>query len=239
MCTVLFIPKGNSYFLASLRDENPGRLKAFTPHIQLMDGLEILSPVDALAGGTWIGINGLGNAIVLLNGAFENHERKKNYGRSRGLIVKEMLGSVNTMLAWGLMGLQDIEPCTLIVFFCGNLYQLTWDGQQKHELKLPNGQCHIWSSSTLYDKNAKQYRSELFEQWAKSNTIISYKSVLDFFESYTEDMNGFIMNRNETIKTLSYSFVEIGKQGCVMHYHDFIANEVAIKELAFKIKTGY
>ena len=93
MCTVVFIPKGDKYFFASLRDESPLRPRAAVPTIYKEGDAVILSPIDAMAGGTWLGVTASGSIIILLNGGFKKHERKTNYRKSRGLIVTELLAS--------------------------------------------------------------------------------------------------------------------------------------------------
>jgi uncharacterized protein with NRDE domain len=90
MCTVVYIPNNNgtSYF-ASLRDESPLRPKASIPKINDENEIKFLSPVDAYAGGTWIGVNDYNNVIILLNGAFENHKRRSFYRKSTKILQKD------------------------------------------------------------------------------------------------------------------------------------------------------
>jgi uncharacterized protein with NRDE domain len=46
--------------------------------------------------------------------------------------------------------------------------------------------------------------------------------VLNFFKSYTDNYNGFLMNRGEKIKTLSYSFIEFYPgESARIDYYDF------------------
>ena len=93
MCTVLFIPNKISNYFVSLRDESPMRTKALLPLIVTKNKINFLSPIDPVAGGTWIGTNEFGNTIVLLNGGFKSHQKKNNYRKSRGLIVAELLAN--------------------------------------------------------------------------------------------------------------------------------------------------
>ena len=93
MCTVVFIPANKKIFFASVRDESPLREKAIVPIISTIGNVSFLSPKDPVAGGTWIGANDQGNIIILLNGGFENHQRKNCYRKSRGIIVSELLAT--------------------------------------------------------------------------------------------------------------------------------------------------
>lgn len=209
MCTVVFIPNENKHYFASLRDESPKRPKAIVPQLYETKEVNYLMPKDALAGGTWIGINQFKNVIILLNGGFENHIKKDSYPLSRGKIVSALLLSAVPVVDWQQMDLNTVEPFTLIVWSGNNLFELVWDGNEKHQKKLDISASHIWSSSTLYDKQAKINRAVLFQNWIATNLPITKHSLLDFFQSKTDLENGFLINRNERLKTLSYSFVEL------------------------------
>ncbi len=175
-----------------------------------------------MAGGTWIGVNNAGNVISLLNGAFENHQRKSYYRKSRGLIVSELLVSEVPVVEWNLIDMEDIEPFTLIVWSDNNLFQLVWDGTERHRIWLDETLPYIWSSSTLYNSDAKAKREELFQNWIAMNPPVSKLSLLNFFKTYTNAENGFMMNRNETTKTLSFSFITlIENNRAAMSYYDF------------------
>lgn len=240
MCTVVFIPKGNRYFFASLRDESPSRPKAVVPDIYKERDAVVLSPIDAMAGGTWLGATESGSVIILLNGAFEKHERKTNYRKSRGLIVTELLASNLPVVNWNLMDMQAVEPYTLVVWNEGNLFQLVWDGEDKHSVKLKVNQPYIWSSATLYNSQARMHRSELFQQWMGMNMPVSSLSVFNFFKSYAESENGFLMNRNEQTKTLSYTFIELQIDDSVeMQYHDILSDTYHDKKIWLNSSTKY
>lgn len=231
MCTVVFIPKGNKYFFASLRDESPLRPVALAPCIKKGD-TNVLSPVDAKGGGTWLGVTAAGTVIILLNGGFEKHTCTKNYRKSRGLIVTELLRSNSPVESWNSMDMNGIEPYTLVVMNEGTLFQLVWDGNNKHGVRLRSNEPHIWSSATLYDQQASQYRSQLFHQWMGMNIPVSSHSLLDFFKSFTDSENGFLMNRADRIKTLSYSFIEFHAGAtAILNYHDFATDTTTSKQI--------
>jgi hypothetical protein len=223
MCTVVYIPNNGTSYFASLRDESPLRPKASVPIINNENDIKFLSPVDGYAGGTWIGLNDYNNVIILLNGGFENHVRKSFYRKSRGMIVKELLNSELPVVDWNLMNLTDIEPFTLIVFSDDNLFQLVWDGADKTRILLDTSIPHIFSSSTLYSLTAKTNRKELFDNWVAMNPPISKLSLLSFFKSLDDRENGFIIDRSATMKTISYTFIELQHhQTANFSYYDFI-----------------
>lgn len=56
MCTVTYIPQeNNNFILTSNRDEAYGR-KTLAPSFYTIDGVKMLFPKDAVAGGSWIGV---------------------------------------------------------------------------------------------------------------------------------------------------------------------------------------
>lgn len=235
MCTVVFIPGKDNFYLGSLRDESPERPRALVPEIYKECDTRYMAPKDPMAGGTWVGVTDAGNAIVLLNGAFENHQRKKYYQKSRGLIVAELLASKMPVVEWSLIDMQDIEPFTLIVWSDHHLFELVWDGTEKHKTWLDAELPHIWSSSTLYGAEAKAVRRELFQNWIAMNPPVSKLSVFNFFKSFKNMENGFFINRNEITKTLSYTFIELYPYNkAVMHYDDFMVGVNSFREIAIR-----
>jgi hypothetical protein len=232
MCTVVFIPGQQIHYLGSLRDESPKRPRAIVPEIYTAGNKSFIAPKDPMASGTWIGAADTGNAIVLLNGGFGNHQRNSYYRKSRGLIVTELLASDVPVFEWSFIDMVDIEPFTLVVWSDNKLFELVWDGSEKHRKRLDATQPYIWSSSTLYNAEAKAMRQNLFQNWIAMNPPVSKLSVLNFFKSFKNDENGFIMNRMEVTKTLSFSFIELGQNNeTVISYYDFSTYTYSSKSL--------
>lgn len=237
MCTVAFLPYKNKFYFASLRDESPLRKQAIAPTIYNADGIDVVAPLDGLAGGTWVGANAFGNIVILLNGAFENHEREASYRLSRGLIVKALLQQEWPVPVWQSMDLQNIEPFTLVVWQQKKLYQLVWDGLQKHWQQLVNTKPHIWSSSTLCNTAAKHQRKVAFQQWWATEPPVSKQSMLSFFQSLHDEQNGFLIHRSPTMKTLSFTFLTQETSTTSCYYHDFLNATCSTKQLALKHLT--
>ena len=237
MCTVVFIPSKEKYFFCSLRDEDPARIPALLPSVSKLNEYHFIAPKDPIGGGTWIGANEYGNIIILLNGGFKTHIKKTSYARSRGLIVTELLTNDMPVIEWNLMDLENIEPFTLIVWTNKKLFQLVWDGKQKHRIMLPITKAHIWSSATLYNEEIKNYREALFNEWMVATSVISKSSLLHFFNQYQDKHNGFLVNRNERIKTLSYTFIEFQNDVTLnMNYRDRISGSETALSLDIQSK---
>jgi len=221
MCTVIYIPGKERNIFVSLRDEDTSRPRALVPQLIKVNDRNYLAPKDGLAGGTWVGINDLNHVIILLNGGFEKHVAGITYKYSRGLIVNALLGSNTPLADWEHLDLLNIEPFTLVVQLKINLYQLVWDGKEKHVIELDSQLPYIWSSVTLYDKNAGENRKRLFQQWLHEQSVITKESVFSFFLREANPENGFIINREGKLKTLSYSFITVLKSGeATFAYHD-------------------
>jgi uncharacterized protein with NRDE domain len=220
MCTVVYLPLKKSCFLASLRDELAYR-SASPPTFFNENTTRIIKPTDS-KGGTWIGANSLGFVIVLLNGGFVKHTVQANYRKSRGLIMNEMLASNSPVELWTEMDLAQIEPFSTIVYSDSLLVRLVWDGEIKHTQKLDSKQAHIFSSATLYNEEAALRRAVLFKEWLKSKTIKDENSLLRFFKSVDDKENGFFIQRQNGIETISFSFISVAKKTIRFSYTNFL-----------------
>lgn len=226
MCTVVYIPMNDTCYFASLRDESPARASAKMPQLMIGHDVDYIAPIDPLSNGTWLGINARENVIILLNGAFTAHQKKSNYRKSRGVIVNELVQSAMPIIEWRLMNLEGIEPFTLVVWSNPILFELVWDGVTKHKNMIDHNIPHIWSSSTLYNSQANQKRKDWFQNWIKHQEKMDSRSLFKFFTTQDDLENGFIINRNESIKTLSYSFIEVTKrQMASLEYCDLQSDE--------------
>jgi len=167
MCTVTFIPDGSGVcYLTSNRDENRGRARALSPRRYG----DLVYPMDPVAGGSWVVSRG-GDAAILLNGAFEGHERKAPYRRSRGLVFLDIVRAEDALREWEDILLEGIEPFTLILFVGNRLYECRWDGAGRHLRELAASEAHIWCSVTLYDEVARKDRENLLAEWRRQGSV--------------------------------------------------------------------
>lgn len=228
MCTVVFIPDNGKLFIASLRDEDPNREKASSPKLSVAKQQKFIAPIDPKGGGTWVGISEGGSVIVLLNGGFENHEKKDQYAKSRGLIVTELLSMDQPYKSWNHMDLTNIEPFTLIVWSGIALNQLVWDGALKYQTEMDPSKAHIWSSATLYSESDKRIRQLLFDEWIAKNENRGKSTLLDFFKLGVDKKEPIFIKNGEEIKTHSYTFIEIIPEvNTEISYYDLSNNTMA------------
>ncbi len=220
MCTVIYIPTQQGPIFSSCRDEDPGRAAAFPPGITNGKTGLLLHPTDAAAKGTWIGIHSHGHLLVMLNGAFKNHEKKACYKKSRGLIITELLDTAGPLDRWKKMDLENIEPFTIVLWQHGQLYELIWDGFEKFKKSLPVHQPLLWSSATLYPVHVQEKRRNWLKEAWKIKPLQTNREILDFLQAHDDAANGFVMNRGEKIKTLSISLVQLHPGHFNFEYHE-------------------
>lgn len=228
MCTVTFIPKGNSNFiLTSNRDEAVGRT-TLTPDFYDVDGVKMLYPKDAVAGGSWIGISEKNSMICLLNGGYENHIRVENYKMSRGVVVKELLKAEDLSATIDGFDYKGIEPFTIIAIDWSSglkVTELVWDGYKAHITLLPYAP-KIWSSSTLYTAPMKQKRRDWFEGFLTENTLEA-DDMCHFHTTAGEgDKHVDVCMDRGLLKTVSITQVEKTTDTCTMTYYDLQKEEV-------------
>ena len=227
MCTVSFVSSNNKFIITSNRDEKMSRPSAIEPKNYLVNNKNVLFPKDPKAGGTWYAVSDEGTILVLLNGADEKHHLKTSYRKSRGLIVLELISSNSVMQSWKIIDLDNIEPFTLVLFENQKLYQLQWNETDKTNSELDTNQSHIWSSSTLYSKEIRQKRASWFYTFLDTKPEVTAEELFNFHH-YTETGNtehGLVINRNNTLKTLSITQTVIEKNKVAIHYNDLIAEK--------------
>lgn len=227
MCTVTYLPLGNNQFiLTSNRDETPLR-KTISPKKYIEDGVELTYPKDEIAGGTWIGKSNKKRVVCVLNGGFENHLRKPPYKMSRGIVVKKLLAAESAVELIKNFDFLGVEPFTLILLDWVSeleLYELVWDGTQKHFSKLKN-EPKIWSSSTLYTEEMKLDRQQWFLNWLKENENYSQDAILDFHQN--ENLGSKETSpkmKRKFVETVSITSIKKNKDEVNIRYIDFVNN---------------
>ena len=228
MCTVTVFFEGvYDFIITSSRDESPGRV-SLHPAVYEANGMRLLFPKDELSGGTWFGVGSNKRLLCLLNGGFNPHERKANYRKSRGLVVKELLLKSNIKLAIEKYNFVDIEPFTLISIDWKNqlhIIELVWDGEKSHLKQYPLDNS-IWSSSTLYSETMKNERKKWFES-LKLKTTLDAEDILNFHKQSQNSEYGLVMDRG-LVKTTSITQVLQKNDEIRMTYLDFIKNKTSV-----------
>lgn len=231
MCTVTIIPlKNNDFVLTSNRDEAPNRI-SITPEFYEVDDTKLLYPKDELAGGTWIGVSEKNRMVCVLNGGFECHERKPKYRMSRGVVAKDFMVTENIVETIEMYNFDNIEPFTIVIADWNTnlkIYELVWDGLEKHLTDLPL-EPKVWSSSTLYNPVMRKERLQWFEDFKSENKLDS-ETILKFHKTAGKGNidYGVVMNRG-FVKTTSITQIEKINSTVEMSYESFQNNSVSTK----------
>jgi len=232
MCTVTYIPQGNSFFLTSNRDEKQARLRAQAPQWLSFASGNILFPQDGNAGGTWMALHENGNAMVLLNGGFVNHRYNPPYRKSRGLIFLDIFDHPHPISAFEQIHLHKIEPFTLVIRDHQYLIEARWDGHEKAISELNPQQPSIWSSVTLYGDEVIKKRENWFKTFISNHDVFNENNILNFhrFAGDGDQANDVLMHRDNEYLTVSITSLQQQHQISKMHYYDLLSNEIFVLE---------
>lgn len=234
MCTVTFIPKSNyDFILTSNRDEAPGR-NTLSPEIYSENGVQLLYPKDAVAGGTWIGASERKRVITLMNGGFVAHESHSFYRKSRGLVVLDLLKCEDIRREVENYNFTEIEPFTVIIVDWNTdlqLFQLVWDGDNFHFSEKPLAP-KIWSSSPLYPENLKKKREQWFSEFLFKNVSPTEGEILNFHKTAGEgDLNESLIMDRGFVKTKSITQIIRRDKKVEMRYEDLQSGAVNTSRL--------
>lgn len=240
MCTVSFIPVGNRFYITSNRDEKLTRKTALQPAVYKHEGVNILFPKDADAGGTWIAAKENGDAAVVLNGAFISHMPDPPYRRSRGLILLDLLAYEKPATAFSKIVLDEIEPFTVVIYENKSLFEFRWDGNERYGKRLSHHQSYIWSSATLYDGLTVKKREQWFNDFLESNSMPSQQTIINFhrFTGDGDASNDLLMSRDGLYNTVSITSIELNGTKTRMQYLDLRENISSLEEIFYSPETG-
>lgn len=227
MCSVSFVPLENGFLLTSNRDEKSYR-PTIEPKIYFESEVKLLYPKDGKAGGTWIVAKEDGTSIILLNGAFVNHQKKDRYTKSRGIVLKEIITAKEPISYFSEMNFEQIEPFTLIIFHKTILTEVKWDGVEKHIIQKSINKPHFWSSATLYDQSQQDIRHQWFQDFCTSKSILTAESILSFHRNnHSENIEfGLVINREDKTQTVSITQLVLRHDKVEMTYIDRIKNKI-------------
>ncbi|MBL8018580.1 MAG: NRDE family protein [Leptospirales bacterium] len=169
MCTLSGIPSG--VFMFS-RDELKSRREALPPSILRSGDRRLLAPMDADAGGTWIGVNDQGLLVALLN-------RYDGPGqafpvRSRGLLVRDLLAGISLKRAeenLKRLELRRYDPFTLLLVQWGDAILARWDLSHLVIEPLDLNVPFMLTSSGLGDSFVEGPRRKLFRELISNNDL--------------------------------------------------------------------
>lgn len=225
MCTVSYIPTVNGFILTSNRDELLLR-STVLPKEYVINGQTLIFPKDEIAGGSWIAASQKQRFACLLNGAFEKHERKTTYEKSRGQVLLENFSYSTSEDFISKVELKNVEPFTLLLIE-NYFLEFRWDGEKKYIKEVDMSMSHLWQSATLYDKVIQEKRKLWFEKWIALYNNTVDKNILDFHRSkHSEDTeNDILMARSNGLKTVSISQIKFAATAFDFRYFDCLTGQ--------------
>jgi len=227
MCIVSYIPTGKSSFiLSSNRDEIIDR-SVSNLTLKIINNEEVLFPRE-IKGGSWIFASSSQQIVCVLNGGFVKHKHDPPYARSRGLIMRDFFNYDDAVHFFSKIDLYLIEPFTCVVYDRNQLFQFVWDGQVKNVKDLDIQEKHVWSSSTLYPPEIQVQRRKWFEDWFEKNPEVTLENVIELHRNGGKGdvQNGYVMNRNNVVCTVSITHVIKSQSHIEMIYEDLLKKEI-------------
>ena len=225
MCLVSYIPLKSGYVLSSNRDESPMRDAADVID-ELINGQKVFYPGD-VAGGSWIFCSNSMRIVCILNGAFEDHERRLPYRQSRGLVGKDFFQFEDAVEFFEKYSLINIEPFTMIIVEDNSPWEFRWDGHKKYIEHLEPGDIHVWSSCTLYSPDVIKMRANALKNNLKTIDITDKNALIQAHLSRDKEnlFNGLYMERDEIVKTISHTQVIVNNDRASMRYDNLIGSK--------------
>lgn len=219
MCTASWSHAADGFELHFNRDESVRRGRARPPEPLEVEGVRALAPIDADAGGTWLGVNEHGLAVALLNAWDLRVDPREP--RSRGLLVRDLLAAADVRGAAARLAREDLaryRGFTLLFLAPGGAAGVRhWDGRALSELP-PERPL---ASSSLDGGRARNERRALFARLAGAAPEPSREALERFHASHEPERGPWspCMHRVEA-STVSASQVRVDARAVALRYAD-------------------
>jgi Transport and Golgi organisation 2 len=166
MCTVSIVPTLDGCRVVCNRDERRTRAAARPPRVWSTGASWAVYPQDPESGGTWIGVNGDGLVVALLNGT-STSAAPHAMPRSRGSIVPGLLACTTIARAVQACEALDVrlfEPFRLVMVQRDAVAVVTSDAARPSPEACPLVAPVMFTSSSLGDDVVEVPRRRLFER---------------------------------------------------------------------------
>ena len=161
----------------------------------------MMAPRDVDGGGTWIGLMPSGHWACLLN-RYENFDATKT-PLSRGLIIPEILPTVNpanTLLA---MDVTRYRPFSILIGDAATVDVFHWNGQRLGAEEKSAHEDIMISSSSWDATNVISARMAAFEQWKLQGNLSDAEGIpwIHRWQEHGKSASGILMSRGESCTT--------------------------------------
>jgi transport and Golgi organization protein 2 len=164
MCTVSIVPTADGCRVMCNRDERRTREAARPPRVRPTKMSWAAYPEDPVSGGTWIGVNGDGLVVVLLNRT-ATLDARRGAPLSRGSIVPRLLSCTSiaqATQAYDALDVRQFEAFRLVMVQRAAI--TVADPARPATVTLPLTSPVMFTSSSLGDALVEPPRRRLFEQ---------------------------------------------------------------------------
>lgn len=222
MCTVTVIPLGSGYRLLTNRDESRTRPTALPPALQTtIGGSRALWPVDAAAGGTWVGVSPTGLGLTLLNLNLDPPPAMPTTPQSRGALIPAIIDAPTAADAIEALPrdvVEHVAPFRLVAVDPTSIIVARWDRSSlgvEHRSLEP-----VCLASSGLGDHLVQERLPLFEEMRAQHGLTP--AMQDAYHAHTwpgREAISVMMSR-EDARTVSTTGVLVSPDGVEMWYRD-------------------
>ena len=219
MCTATWLRQPGGYHLFHNRDELRTRLPALPPRIHVYEAIRSLAPIDANAGGTWIGVNEFKLAACLLN-RYDPITQPGPF-TSRGQLIlhalatRHMDGAIERIRA---LPLHHFQPFTLALLFPDMpVHVLEWNGNDLNLIDDADAYLPLVSSS--YDRTrASQVRQAAYTALPQPHTPQLLRQYHTSHSKNGPDALSVCMARADAC-TVSFTHIAVSPAEIKLTYH--------------------
>ena len=166
MCTVSIVPTTDGCRVVCNRDERRTRAVARPPRTWPTEMSWATYPQDPVSGGTWVGVNGDGMVVALLNRTAAP-DIQRHATRSRGSIVPTLLACASiaqAVKASDALDVRRFEPFRIVIAHRSTVAVVPGDPAHSPAEVFPLVKPVMFTSSSLGDAVVETPRRRLFEQ---------------------------------------------------------------------------
>lgn len=218
MCTLSWVRTSSAQYSAFFnRDEQRSRVPGHPPRRGTTGRTPWIAPIDGEAGGTWIGVNGHGVTLALLNRYADTPHEVPGSPVSRGLLVRDLLDTSDPdNLAHRLAAapLRDYLPFTLVVLAPGHPADVhEWDGGRLVTSTVAENGL-LRTSSGVDQAGAERVRGNLFTAHPPATDVLA-----NLHRSHDPEPGALsvCMHRSDAM-TVSFAHVDVTAERMTMRY---------------------
>jgi hypothetical protein len=221
LCTLTWTRRGDGYELFFNRDELKTRQPAHPPELRRSNGVAYLAPIDADAGGTWLGVNELGLSVGLLNGWRPRDLREGDF-TSRGHLVAGLLDARTAAEVAERVRARELTEFRSFTLFAVQpdqpVLRAAWSGEGLELAWLADTDQPI-SSSSRDPEGAARNRRRIFAGLA-AGELPEPAQLAEFHRGHDPDPSAVstCMHR-EDAETVSHTHVLVDASRVELRYH--------------------